>query len=256
MANSDIRAINRDFYNNTYRENFILRHIIYLFISYNQQAKAKRNIYILKRYLKNIENKKILDYGFGLGSFLLKFSGSCTLYGCDISESAVKLFSKTCKVLFKKPAITVLPDEVAIRFAKVKFDIICLSHILEHVDDDKALLLELKPFLTDEGIFLINVPINEHIVDTNHIRKYNLVSATKLLDQCNLECKFFVSTDKITSYFVLNETKANCSKIKKILFKFLRLILSLMPAALHFKADTMIGEKYLNQQLIIIACRK
>ena len=255
MIEKDIQTINKEFYNKTYRKENMLSHIIYMFISYNQQSKAKRNFYILKKQLKNIKNKNVLDYGFGLGSFLLKFPRSCNLYGCDISEVAVKLFPETCKLLLNKPAVTVLPKDVEIRFAKIKFDIICLSHILEHVSDDKALLLELKPFLNVEGIFLINLPINEHIADPNHIRKYNLDSTIALLEQCGLECKFSISTDKITSYFVIQENILNCSRVKKMVFKFLRLMLSLIPTVFHFKIDGLINRKYFNQQLIIIAGR-
>ena len=96
METTSVHSLNEKYYNNLYKERNKVLNIIYPLISYDQQSKSKAN-YFFVRNLINPEDCKVLDYGFGHGSFLLKFPKRCTLYGVDISEEAVINFPKTAK---------------------------------------------------------------------------------------------------------------------------------------------------------------
>src|SRR6476620_651126 len=110
METSSANTLNEKYYNNLYKEKSKVLNIIKNLIKYDQKSKSKLNYFFVKNLIKD-DGCKILDYGFGHGSFLLKFSKRCTLYGVDISEEAVTNFPKTAK-FFGKKAFTSTPDDI------------------------------------------------------------------------------------------------------------------------------------------------
>lgn len=98
---------------------------------------------------------KILDYGCGTGEFLAtckKANWDC--YGVEPSAAARKKATELTNL-----HITQTLDEMG----QIKFDIITLWHVLEHVDNLNEKLSELKSFLTEDGIIFIAVPNHESL---------------------------------------------------------------------------------------------
>lgn len=249
--------VNKEFYNKLYKKRnpFVSR--IYSLISFDQQSKSKINFKIIKEHFGNRFQRvlNVLDYGFGHGSLLLKYPKHYLLHGCDISEEAVHNFPSVAESTGRK-AITATVEEFFKKFHDTKFDVISLSHIIEHVDDDKGLLSSLVPLLSEEGVMLINIPINEVWKDPKHVRPYDIVYTRQLCESVGLDIVRQLETDKLTSFFLTEEYVIGAGKLKKMYIKLLRLFFALMPLAMI----TFVEDKYLKkhnyQQLIVLACRK
>lgn len=249
--------INKDFYNKLYKKRNRLTSLLYSRISFDQQSKSKLNIKFLKEHLKGkfFEPLSVLDYGFGHGSLLLKYRKQHKLYGCDISEEAVFNFPSVAK-LAGLEVQTGTVEEFKTKFETVKFDVITLSHIIEHVEDDQGLLMSLADKLKTKGVILINIPINEVWEDPKHVRKYDLVYTNSLLEKCGLKHQAHLETDKLTSYFLIEEMVKKAGAIKKIYIKSLRLFFAIMPFGVTRFFETLFLKNHKNQQLLVLAAKK
>lgn len=101
---------------------------------------------------------KVLDLGCGFGSFLyfLESNGYTNVTGVDISSEEIAL----CKKLFKPYTFVQADIHDYLRTTKEKFDVIYLSHVLEHIkkEDLFNFLKGIKKILSDDGSFIIVVP--------------------------------------------------------------------------------------------------
>ena len=116
--------------------------------------------YNLKQFFEARIDKKnnILDLGCGYGSFLyfLQSHRYENVTGVDISTEEVRI----CKKLFKTYQFHQEDIFEYVYNTKEKFDVIYLSHVLEHVKKDQIFefLQDVKNILTDDGYFIIVVP--------------------------------------------------------------------------------------------------
>ena len=249
--------INKDFYNDLYKKRNPIISLLYSKISFDQQSKSKVNINVIKNQIGTAFNGPltVLDYGFGHGSLLLKYKNNHQIYGCDISEEAVINFPAVANVTGKK-VLTGTVEEFLSKYRDEKFDVITLSHIIEHVDDDVALVESLVEKLAEKGIILINIPINEVWIDPKHVRKYDMPYMLQVLEKCNLELIESLETDKLTSFFLIEEKVKNAGKLKRIWIKALRLFFAIIPLAMMQLFEKAFLKNHKNKQLIVLASKK
>lgn len=248
-----IEEINAEFYNKLYKKRNVFLQLIYPFISYDQQSKSKFNYRTILSVLKQAKSTvgfNYMDYGFGHGSLLLKMPMKTGLYGCDISREAVANFPNVAKLLGKE-VITFTPEQLDQQ--KVKFDLVSMSHVLEHVDDDIKLLKELYEVIVPGGYILINVPINEVWEDPKHIRKYTPETMCETLKSAGFKIVSVQEKNKLSGYLLINERVKKPNMIKKILFRGFRFFLALMPLSFIESFDTRLGSEYKLQHLIVLA---
>jgi SAM-dependent methyltransferase len=101
------------------------------------------------------EHGKILDVGCGKGALLEAFRGhrpAWTLHGIDPSEQEVAL-ARRKSYLHVRKGFFGQDDPGADRF-----DVITMTHVLEHVPDPHAALLHIGALLADDGHAFIEVP--------------------------------------------------------------------------------------------------
>lgn len=111
-------------------------------------------------WIKNeIENKdvKILDYGCGFGQILkaLKNENYQNIYGIDIEKNAIE----SC--VNNNLIVKQLDLKTLINPYDFKFDVIILSHIIEHIPKNEiinTLIIIKNSFLTKNGKLLVAVP--------------------------------------------------------------------------------------------------
>ena len=152
-----------------------------------------------------IENGKLLDIGCGNGRFLhgMKQLGWITK-GVEFNASAVNV----CK----KSGLDVHHGDLfSAQFDNDSFDVINLSHVIEHVPDPKTLFIEISRILKPNGLFIVKTPnsnaLGRPLFDTNWFanevpRHLYLFSEKNLLEMgksCNLNMIRMVtnSTPKI-----------------------------------------------------------
>jgi len=259
MDNQSVETINKDYYNQLYRKKNSFFQLIHPFISFDQQSKSKFNYTLIKGLFKQARKNKnllnFLDYGFGHGSFMLKIPQKKALFGCDISIEAVTHFPHVAQK-FKKQVITFVPENMSSTLGGTKLDIISLSHIIEHVEDDAALLKELAQHMSPEGKFLINVPINEVWVDPKHVRTYDKAYMQDLMDKCGFKIDKLQEVDRWTAFLLTAEMVKKAGKFKKLYLRAIRLFLAILPLGMVNFFEFLLSKKYQHQQLIVLASQK
>jgi len=121
----------------------------------------------LRDKIKLIENfqpkkGKLLDIGAGTGDFLvIAAKNGWDVVGLEPSPKA-KAIAQSKGVKFLE-ALSEMPDHSA--------DVISMWHVLEHVPDVKAQILELKRILKPDGVLIVAVP-NFKSYDAQHYGKY------------------------------------------------------------------------------------
>ncbi len=95
----------------------------------------------LKLLLKNVKpaGQTVLDYGCGRGESIKLFGeAGFQVTGADVDPECVKLGSRFGK------AVVLEPDDPVGQFGPKSFDIVTCFHVLEHVDNPKKTLNELR----------------------------------------------------------------------------------------------------------------
>ncbi|MEO0316138.1 MAG: hypothetical protein RI928_2594 [Pseudomonadota bacterium] len=117
----------------------------------------------LNRYGEQLRGSKVLDFGCGDRPFELYFSRfGAQAVACDLQQNRFG----TVDVVLDREARK-LPFETG------AFDAICLFDVLEHVEDDLALLGEIRRILKDGGLLLLSVPFMYRFHEIPHdYRRY------------------------------------------------------------------------------------
>lgn len=99
------------------------------------------------------EKSNVLDYGCNTGrhALIVKQAYGYNVMGADINPAAISVAQRK-----GIPAELITPEF----FEKYKFsfDIIINSHVLEHVDDPKDFLVNIRGLLKEDGTFVISIP--------------------------------------------------------------------------------------------------
>ncbi len=105
------------------------------------------------RLLDLLSPKKILDFGCYDGFFAstIKEHTGAEIYATDINLHALEQASRTY------PCVNFIPPEVADTM-RAEFDVILLSHVLEHVDSCDEIIGAISRLLAPNGKLIIIVP--------------------------------------------------------------------------------------------------
>lgn len=153
---------------------------------YHWWWKGRQNI--LKMFIPDKKNLKILDIGCGTGETILFLNGYLkqpNITGLDSSKLAIK-FCKERNLNVKNSNATKLP------FKSCSFDCVLLLDVLEHINDDGATLIEARRVLKDGGRIYITVPAlqfiwSDHDTGQGHKRRYSLAKMNKVSTMANLK---------------------------------------------------------------------
>ena len=119
--------------------------------SYVWRFGQDRRLDLIHRY-GELTGKRILDVGCGLGTYVRKMRAfSDQVYGVDIDADKVAEASKQLPHIHQAPAEKLpFPDSF--------FDVVLLHEVLEHVQDDRAALVEALRVTGLAGRVIIFVP--------------------------------------------------------------------------------------------------
>ncbi len=161
-------------------------------------ARRKLVVSLLKSYLKQVPDNRLLDIGCGTGNNLIEFNKLGQAMGLDNSQEAIDF----CKQ--RGLTNVVNQDAEKISLEKESFDAITMLDVMEHVQDDMALLKNCYELCAKDGFLLITVPAygflwSEHDEALHHKRRYTASELRNKLNVANF--KIIKISYVITSLF-------------------------------------------------------
>lgn len=119
--------------------------------SYVWRRGQDRRLDLIRQYVQ-LENKRVLDIGCGLGMYVEKFRRfSDEVYGVDVDPDKVKQARE------RLPNISLAPAE-ELPFEDRSFDVAMLHEVIEHVVDDRRAVAEAMRVLDVGGHLVIYAP--------------------------------------------------------------------------------------------------
>lgn len=146
-------------------------------------------INLVKKYLSEVKNPKILEAGCGTGLLAKKLSSFGVVEAIDISPEAVKLAKKR-GIRAKIASVGKIP------FKSSQFDLVTSIDVIYHkkIKSDKIVLNEFSRVLKPGGILIIRVPANKWLTRSTdahvHTReRYELNNLAKKLKAAKFKVK-------------------------------------------------------------------
>ncbi len=130
-------------------------------------------------YINSYSPKKYIDVGCGDGRMFSLLDPQIQMYGCDLSEKAVKsanAFAPFAKIYCK--GVEDMPKE--------EFDVVSCIEVIEHIPDDmiNSFISALFSVCKKGGHIIISVPtINLHPMPSKHYRHYTSELLKSQIDQ-------------------------------------------------------------------------
>ncbi len=208
------------FYKEAYRgKNPFLKLHLY---KYGINSRAISQILLIKQYIHQNSNLKLLDIGAGFPYAINAFQAifnNVELHVVEPSSQTNQIFKKRgCKTynfLFNKINPHLLPSDY--------FDVILLSHVLEHYNsiDLESILRAIKLLLKENGLILIELPnsdfvnyIDKRFNDAPHLSFFSISSLKYILEKCGFDLIFLNTCCELNEERYYN-TKSNNAVDKK-----------------------------------------
>jgi SAM-dependent methyltransferase len=144
----------------------------------------------LRRTVPDLARRRLFDVGCGTGGLLLHFlrSGLALAGACDVYPESL------CVVRRRLELPLVLVDLGRVPPLGPGHDLLGLFVVLEHVDDDVAMLRSLRGVLQPGGILALTVPAHPSLFDEMdeiafHRRRYTRRSLRSALEQAGFEVR-------------------------------------------------------------------
>ena len=179
----------------------------------------KNRIKFIKQNYNYSNLKTILEIGPG-DVFFLKEIDKLKKYFYDINPNVIRILNK--KFTF-----------ININKTKKKFDLICASHVLEHVINPYLFLKNITEHLSNNGVIFLEVPDYTYFSEPEkvdgfiyeHLHYFSLKSINNLFEKLNLEIigmKRFIHKENKTCHnyavnYLLNFKSKRKNKVTKIL---------------------------------------
>ncbi len=143
---------------------------------------------VIDRRIKLPAGARVLDVGCGTGAVLEALSARFEAYGTDTSQLAIDL----CRQRGLANAFCCTLETFP--YPELRFDLVTLLDVIEHVDDDLGVLREAHRYLKPGGWALVTVPAYQflwgpHDVVNHHKRRYTRPRLRRVLDAASFEVR-------------------------------------------------------------------
>ncbi|ARV57587.1 hypothetical protein BZZ01_02135 [Nostocales cyanobacterium HT-58-2] len=154
---------------------------------------------ILMNWLPQTPNLQILNVGCGSGemNILLSQNSTWQVDALDIDVEAIKL-SQKLKIENNVKNLNLYHTTIEDYIAQEKYDIIVSNDVLEHIEDDQAVIKKFSEILKPNGLICISVPALQwlfgyHDEMLGHYRRYHRKEVIKKLSvYFNVDkCRYF-----------------------------------------------------------------
>jgi SAM-dependent methyltransferase len=125
---------------------------------------------------------RILDAGCGSGRNMIELARHGTVTGVELSDTSVALARE------RHAGEVVAGSVLEMPFAEDSFDLATSLDVIEHLEDDLAVLRELRRVVAPGGCLLVTVPAYQwlwsgHDVINHHYRRYTRNSLRRVAEQ-------------------------------------------------------------------------
>jgi SAM-dependent methyltransferase len=152
--------------------------------------RAREQLDFIKRKCKSKKNNRIIEFGSGFAPFLYncRKNGFRMLFALEPS-------SEICDYLAKKNIKTysMLMEEFVNKKKLPEFDLMHISHTLEHIKEPDRVLKKLRKNLSRQGVLFIEVPYRDNLRPFHqgmHLQFFNRDSISRLLERCGYKVLF------------------------------------------------------------------
>ena len=126
---------------------------------------------LVESALESVPGGRALDVGCGTGGVLASLRARWRIVGTDLSRAALTHSRRRGLDALVSAAAERLP------FRRGSFMLVSALDVIEHADDDRAVLAEMRGVLADGGTLLVSVPAfpalwSAHDVALGHRRRY------------------------------------------------------------------------------------
>lgn len=167
-----------------YHSNFEYENKYWWFVARNQIVK---DIFLKK--CKLTKGSDVLDVGCGTGGFASKLLDEFNVIGIDTADLALEYS--------KKRGIKNLYNCYLNDFPKDKWNIkaITILDVIEHIEDDKAVINQCYNTLPNDGYLIATVPAyswmwSHHDVIHHHYRRYSKNQICRLFEEAGFEIEY------------------------------------------------------------------
>lgn len=189
-----------------------------LFKKGGQNTKHVLQLESLTRKLRGSAPLRLLDFACGYGDFI----AMCSLYGFEaygIDRSSARRKNANFERIF--PDLTDLGN--------MKFHVITMFEVLEHLDDPKSLLDLLKKYLVKGGILVLETPDCSGVMGISSPDEYMRIHPLEHINAFTpdtmrkfAESSGFVSIKKPVSHDTTNPVRVVKTEIKRMLADVMR----------------------------------
>lgn len=194
---TDVR-VDGSYYKKYYPENYYSdnqpRSLIEKFFSVYERFSFQQRLKLIGKYKPR--GNRILEIGCAKGRFLHFLPVSFEKYGVEINESGYRFIKENYKEI---TVYNTRIDDEGFNREGVKFDVIVMWHVLEHVDNPDSFLKKLSGLLGEDGVIIFEIPNRNsvgfnftreawfHLDTPRHLFYYNCKSLVPLLKKYGLE---------------------------------------------------------------------
>ena len=222
--------------------------------------RCRRMHEILKKLKIKDRSISVLDFGFGSGDMLLSFDESCSLYGVDVSRSAVENgYDNPDFRIYRHSEFMAVPEFHPEKMFDRKFDIVISSHSIEHVYNDDILLEELSKRIKKEGYLVLFVPIEEPDYISFHMRNYSIQSIQEKVLNAGFDIEFCEGSMYINGHIwklITIPSRRNWGYLGKAVNAFRLFTLSLIPYKLVKTLDFILSKLGFGPRQALIVAKK
>lgn len=164
-----------------------------------------------------VKGKIVLDIasGSGFGSSLLAGAGAASVAGVDLDKSSVEKAQGN----YRNVNLKYLPGSaLEIPLADKSIDVVVSFETIEHLEDYRKFLSEVRRVLRDDGLFLVSTPNKKVFGEKNpyHLKEFERVEFESLLKEYFPVAKLFDQVNSLASTIDCGEGTASFSVNNKV----------------------------------------
>lgn len=157
---------------------------------FDVRYRSRRLPEVLRQLQIQRAGQRVLDIGFATGDLLATFPTNCSIWGVDVSPSAIEHARHSSQLCaFERRRFTLVREARPWELPEGPFDIVLSSHTLEHVCDDLRVLQAAYERLRPGGTLAVFVPLEEPDYILFHVRNYSLQSISERVHKAGFELR-------------------------------------------------------------------